>query len=168
MRMTRLPLSMTVFLGITLCTWTAQAAMNVEQLCAKQDFMEFIAAFAELAVQQQTVCVRFPLRVRGKAYTAQQAYLRSPEGRMKFIIANKDAEKHGKAAKPFFLPLPPDANLSQFDLALKYVYVIAKDGNKHMATLTEGGTLPFETVEFVWDGEQWRIIEVRLGESPTE
>ena len=168
MRMTRLPLMMTVFMGAMLCTWTAQAAMNVEQLCAQQDFMEFIAAFAGLTVQQQAVCVRFPLKIREKAYTTQQAYLRSPEGKSKFIITRKDAEKHGKAAKPFFLPMPPDKNVSQFDIALKYVYIIAKDDNKHIATLTEGGTLPFETAEFLWNGEQWRLIEVRTGESPTE
>jgi hypothetical protein len=156
---------MTVFMGIMLFTWTAQAAMNVEQLCAKQDFMEFIVVFADLTVQQQAACVRFPLKIRGKAYTTQQAYLRSPEGKIKLIISRKDAAKLGKAAKSFFVFLPPDKNLSQFDLALKYVYIIAKDGNKHIATLTEGGTLQFETVEFLWNGEQWRIIEVRVGES---
>ena len=161
MPMTRLSLVATAFMGIMLYTWTAQAAMNAEQLCAKQDFMEFLAAFAELTVQQQAVCVRFPLKIRGKAYTTQQAYLRSPAGKSKFIITNQEAEKHGKAAQPFFVLQPPDENLHQFDLALKYVYIIAKDGNKHLATLTEGGTFQFETVEFLWNGEQWRIIEVR-------
>jgi hypothetical protein len=157
---------MTVFMGIMLCAWTAQAAMKTElQPCAKQDFTEFIAAFAELTVQQQAACVRFPLKIRGKTYTAQQAYLRSPEGKSKFIAAKKEVEKHGKAATPFFLPLPPDKNLDQFDLASRYVYILAKDDNKHTATLTEGGTLQFETVEFLWSGEQWRILEVREGES---
>ena len=162
MRMARLPLIMAVFMGIMLCTWTAQAAMSVaQQPCAKQDFMEFLAAFAELPVRQQAECVRFPLKIRGKAYTTQQAYLRSSAGKMKFIITKKEAEKHGKAATPFFLPLPPDKNLHQFDLALKYVYLIAKDGSKYTVTLTEGGTMPFSTVEFLWNGEQWRIIEAR-------
>ena len=161
MRMTRLPLIMTVFMSIMLGTWTAQAAMNVEQLCAKQDFMEFVAAFSELTVQQQAVCVRFPLKIRGKAYSTQQAFLRSPAATHKFITSKSEAAKHGEAAKPFFLSLPPDKNLSQFDLALKYVYIIAQDGNKHIAKLTEGGTNVFETAAFLWNGEQWRIIEVR-------
>ena len=169
MQMTRLPLIMTAFMGIMLCTWPAQAATSAaQQPCAKQDFTEFIAAFAELSVQQQAACVRFPLRIRGKEYTMQQAYLRSPEGKSKFIVARKDVEKHGKAAKPFFLPLPSDKDVSRFDLASKYVYLIAKDDNKYMAILTEGGTMPFETVEFLWNGEQWRIIEVREEESSTE
>ena len=139
----------------------AAAAMNADQVCAKQDFMEFIDAFAGLTVQQQAVCARFPLKIGKKTYTTQQAFLRSAAAKNKIIGSKKEAEKHGKTATPFFLPLPPDKNLSQFDLALKYVYIIAKDGNKHIATLTEGGTNQFETVEFLWNRDQWRIIEVR-------
>jgi len=152
---------MTVFMGVILCAWTAQAAMNVEQICAKQDFMEFITAFSGLTVQQQAVCVSFPLKIRGKAYSTQQAFLRAPAAKHKFITSKNEAEKYGKTAKPFFLPLPPDNSVSQGDLASKYVYIIVKDGDKCSAMLTEGGTLQFETVEFLWHEEQWRIIEVR-------
>jgi len=163
MRMTRLPLIVTVFMGIMLCAWTAQAAaINAEkQICEKKDFMEFIAAFSELTVQQQAVCARFPLTIGGKTYKTLQAFLRSPAAKYKIIGSKKETEKHGKTATPFFLPLPPDKNLDRFDLALKYAYLIAQDGNNSIATLTEGGTLSFSTVEFVWNGEQWRIIDVR-------
>ena len=63
MQMTRLPLIVTAFMAIMLCTWTARADLNVEQVCAKKDFMEFIDAFSELTVQQQAVCARFPLKI---------------------------------------------------------------------------------------------------------
>ena len=159
MHMTRLPLIVTVSLSIMLCTWTAQAATNVEQVCAKKDFMEFIAAFAELSVRQQAACARFPLKLGGKTYTTQQAFQHS--AKRKFIVSKQETENTGKPATPFFLPLPPDKNLSQFDLALKYVYLIVQDGDKYIATLTEGGTFPFETIEFLWNGEQWRLIEIR-------
>ena len=135
--------------------------MNAEQVCAKKDFMEFIDAFSELTVQQQAVCARYPLKIDENTYPTQQAFLDSPAAENKIIGSKKEVEEHGKAATPFFLLLPPDKNLNQFDLELKYVYLIAKDGDKYMATLTEGGTFTFSTIEFLWDEEQWRIIEVR-------
>ena len=160
MQMTRLPLIVTVFMGIMLYTWTAQATMNAEQVCAKEDFMEFIDAFSRLTVQQQAACASFPLTIDGETYATQHDFLNSPEAENKIIASMQEVEVHGKTATPFFLPLPPDKNLDQFDLELKYVYLIEKDGNKRIAILTEGGTLAFSTAEFLWDGKQWKLIEV--------
>ena len=139
----------------------ASAAMDGKQVCAKKDFMEFIAAFSELTVRQQAVCVSFPLNIKGRDHATQQAFLRSPAAKHKFIASKNEVGKSGKTATPFFLPLPADKNVSQFDLAYKYVYIIEEQGNKHFVMLTEGGTNIFETIEFLWNGEQWKIIEVR-------
>lgn len=156
----RLSLISVLCLGFMLCAGAARGAANAEQVCAQKDFMELIAAFAELNIQQQTACVRFPLKIRGKTYTTQQAFLRSPAAETKLIISRKDAEKFGKAATSFFYRLPPDKNVSNATDGVEYVYIIEEQGHTRSAMLTEGGTLLFETVKWLWDGEQWKILDV--------
>ena len=156
MKNTRVLLIVTVFMALTLCALTAQAATRTAQVCAKKDFMEFIAAFAELTAQQQSECVRFPMKVRSGDYATQQAFLRSPVAENKFIVSKKDAEKHGKAAMVFFVP---DDGTGPAN-AEKYVYVVTRQENNYKAILTEGGTFVFETVEFSWDGTQWKLLGI--------
>jgi len=115
-QMARFPLIMTVFIGIMLCT----CAANVEPICAKKDFMEFITAFSELTVQQQIVCVRFPLKIEGKSYPTPQDFLRSPAAARKFIISKKEAEESGETATPFFQIQDNYGNISP-EVALTYV-----------------------------------------------
>ena len=144
-------------MGIAFCVLTARTATPAGQVCAKKDFMEFIAAFAELTTKQQTECVRFPLQARGRTHATQQAFLRSPAAKEKFIISKKDAEKHGKAASSFFV-LDDGTDSAN---AMKYVYVVTGNDDKRDVILTEGGTFIFETVEFLWHGGQWTLLDVR-------
>ncbi|MCL2123950.1 MAG: hypothetical protein FWH34_07635 [Desulfovibrionaceae bacterium] len=145
------------FVGITLFALTAQAATHAEQVCAKKDFMEFIAAFAELTARQQAACVRFPLKVRDREHATQQAFLRSPAAKAKFIASKKDVEQHGKAARVFFAANDGTDPAN----AEKYVYVVTGQGNTRKVLLTEGGTFVFETGEFLWDGAQWMLVDIR-------
>ena len=140
----------------------AARAPSPKQVCSEKDFMAFIAVFSELAALQQAVCARFPLKIQGKTHTTQESFLSSSAAGTKFIISRNDAEKSGKTAKSFFFQRPPDGNVLGAANAGEYLYIIiAEHENKRAASLTEGGTFQFSTVEFLWNGEQWKIIEVR-------
>ncbi len=132
-------------------------------VCAKSDFLQFVASYAQLSATEQLSCVRFPLSVEENEYDTAQKLQASSFGERKIILAKEDLEKKGLAVgTPFFFPLPDDASTPyQLD---EYGYIITKSDGEMRAVLSSGGTFSYESTFFLWANNEWQVVAITSDE----
>ena len=138
--------------------FSRESKQKISPVCATADFMAFLEAYVLVPKEEQMSCIRFSdFTYKGKKISTPAQLIKSEAAGSKLLFSSQDINVKDKADAKFFYMLP--ANMAQNGPGFNQsCYVIRAEGKKRYVSLTIGGTFPFETVAFEWDGTNWRVL----------